>query len=98
MLLKAQHHTSISTLPLFFPPLSADFDADVLVSSGKRSGGDGRTYYTYELNNPYSKSNHILASCTTKGDVAFIFKLSANDKQWQKSEGVLRKVLDTFAA
>lgn len=78
----------------------ADFDADEsLVASGSSKGPDGRTYYTYELNSPYSKTgNRILASVTTKGEVFLILKLSASDKQWAKAEDTLRKARDTFTA
>ena len=48
---------------------------------------------------PYSKSGgHNLAAFTTKGGLAYLFVLSANDKQWAGSQKTLRTMLDTFQA
>ena len=41
---------------------------------------------------------HSVSTITTKGDLAFLFIASATDKQWAKSAGKLRKVVETFRA
>lgn len=58
---------------------------------------DGRTYYQYEAYAPYgSLGPHTLSSVTVKGELLLLFTISANDKQWGKSEKKLRQMLDTF--
>eukprot|EP00877_Chromochloris_zofingiensis_P014811 jgi/Chrzof1/9584/Cz04g08120.t1_PPD6[v5.2] len=74
-------------------------DDEDVVSASSKNQDDGRTYYVYEVNAPYgSIGPHSLSACTTKGDLALLFVVSANDKQWARSETKLRKVVDSFRA
>ncbi|KAG2447718.1 hypothetical protein HYH02_007178 [Chlamydomonas schloesseri] len=74
-------------------------DEDDLVSATSKKLDDGLTYYYYELNAPYAKvGGHSYTACTVKGDLAFLFITSANDKQWAKLEGSLKQTVDTFRA
>ncbi len=41
---------------------------------------------------------HTLSACTAKGDLALLFVVSANDKQWARSQAKLRKVVESFRA
>ena len=41
---------------------------------------------------------HNLAAFTTKGDLAYLFVLTADEKQWAANEGKLRTMLETFSA
>jgi hypothetical protein len=60
---------------------------------------DGRTYYTYEIYAPYAKvGTHQLAAFTTKKDLAYLWVVAGNDKQWGKAESKLRYMLKTFKA
>lgn len=61
---------------------------------------DGRTYYYYEVNAPYSKAGgpHSYAACTTKGDLALLFVASASDKQWSGAREALVKAAESFRA
>ncbi|KAH7622138.1 putative PsbP domain-containing protein 6, chloroplastic [Nannochloris sp. 'desiccata'] len=73
-------------------------DDDVL-SMNTEEFADGRTYYTYEINAPYAKvGTHQLAAFTTKGDLAYLWVVAGNDKQWAKAESKLRYMLKTFKA
>lgn len=52
-----------------------------------------------QVYSPYSKAGHQLAAFTTKGPNAYLFVLSATDKQWGGGgEATLRKMLDAFRA
>ncbi|KAK9808421.1 hypothetical protein WJX73_003065 [Symbiochloris irregularis] len=60
---------------------------------------DGRTYYVYEANTSAGPTGpHILTAATTKGDNAYILIVSANERQWSKSQSKLRKVVQSFTA
>lgn len=60
---------------------------------------DGRTYYEYEVVAPYAKNGtRQLAAFTVKGDLAYLWVLAANDRQWSKSEKTLRHMLKSFVA
>jgi hypothetical protein len=52
-----------------------------------------QVYAPYGTNGP-----HTLSTCTTKGDLALLFIVAANDKQWAANEGMLRKVVASFRA
>lgn len=59
----------------------------------------GRTYYQYEVNAAYGTSGpHSLSSITTKGNIALMLVVSADNKQWANAEGKLRKMVETFKA
>ncbi len=48
---------------------------------------------------PFSKTGgHNLAAFTTKGGLAYLFVLTAGDKQWGANEGKLRTMLESFRA
>jgi hypothetical protein len=54
-------------------------------------------YYKYVLETPYALTgSHNLAKATAKGNTVVLFVASANDKQWQTSEKVLKTMLDSF--
>lgn len=60
---------------------------------------DGRTYFVYEIAAPYAKvGTHQLAAFTTKGELAYLWVLAGNDKQWAKAESKLRHIFKSFAA
>jgi len=60
---------------------------------------DGRTYYTYELYAPYAKmGTHQLAAFTTKGELAYLWVVAGNDKQWGKAQDKLKYMLKSFKA
>ncbi|GAB4818803.1 hypothetical protein N2152v2_005849 [Parachlorella kessleri] len=60
---------------------------------------DGREAYVYEVYAPYAQhGGHILACFTVKADAAYLFVVSANDKQWAQSQPKLRKMLQSFQA
>lgn len=74
-------------------------DEEDVVSASSRQLGDGRDYYLYEVYTPYSKTGgHNLAAFTTKGGLAYLFVLTAADKQWGANEGKLRTMLESFRA
>ena len=55
--------------------------------------------YLYEVNATYGTVGpHSVAAVTTTGDLAFLFVLSATDKQWAKAGDKLRRVVRTFRA
>ncbi|KAK9844560.1 hypothetical protein WJX74_004051 [Apatococcus lobatus] len=73
-------------------------EPDDVVSRDKKSV-DGRTYYVFEANAPYgSNGAHTLTSVTTKDGNAYLFVVSANEKQWSKSQSKLRKLQESFRA
>lgn len=56
-----------------------------------------KQYYKYTLETPYALTGtHNLAKATAKGSTVVLFVASANDRQWQTSEKVLRTMLDSF--
>ncbi|GAU43041.1 hypothetical protein TSUD_329390 [Trifolium subterraneum] len=58
---------------------------------------DDLTYYKYVLETPYALTGtHNLAKATAKGNTVVLFVASANDKQWQTSQKVLKTMLDSF--
>eukprot|EP01026_Neomeris_dumetosa_P080897 TRINITY_DN90174_c0_g1_i3.p1 TRINITY_DN90174_c0_g1~~TRINITY_DN90174_c0_g1_i3.p1 ORF type:complete len:261 (+),score=24.39 TRINITY_DN90174_c0_g1_i3:51-833(+) len=72
-------------------------DEEDIVSISQKQNEDGRTYYYYELNAPYGTVGpHTLTCASTKGDLALLAIISANDKQWAKSQGKLKNMIDTF--
>jgi PsbP len=72
---------------------------DDVLSMKTEEFADGRTYYTYEINAPYAKvGTHQLAAFTTKGDLAYLWVVAGNDKQWGKAESKLRYMLKSFKA
>lgn len=49
------------------------------------------------LETPYALTgSHNLAKATAKGNTVVLFVASANDKQWQTSEKILKTMLDSF--
>ncbi|KAL4420172.1 hypothetical protein ABPG77_008308 [Micractinium sp. CCAP 211/92] len=74
-------------------------DEEEVLSAGTKQLGDGRDYYLYEVYTPFSKTGgHNLAAFTTKGGLAYLFVLTAGDKQWGANEGKLRTMLESFRA
>ncbi|XP_038895408.1 psbP domain-containing protein 6, chloroplastic [Benincasa hispida] len=72
------------------------YDPEELLESSVEKLGD-QTYYKYTLETPYALTGtHNLAKATAKGSTVVLFVASANDKQWQSSEKVLRTMLDSF--
>lgn len=54
---------------------------------------------TAEVFAPYGTNGpHTLSACTVKGDLLLLFLVSANDKQWARTEQVLRQVVTSFRA
>jgi len=54
-------------------------------------------YYVYEVFAPYAKDGaHSIAAFTVKKDLAYLFVVAANEKQWAKSEEKLRHMVDSF--
>ena len=88
------------------PPLAGAFitgtqppEPEDVVSTQVVSREDGLTYYQYEIFAPYGTNGpHTLSTCTTKGDLALLFIVAANDKQWARTEGTLRQVVQSFRA
>ncbi|GBF96037.1 hypothetical protein Rsub_08852 [Raphidocelis subcapitata] len=74
-------------------------DEEDIVSASSAPRDDGLTYYSYELNAAYGTNGpHTVSACTVKGDLALLFVVSANEKQWARNEGTLRKMVETFRA
>ena len=72
---------------------------DDVVSMASEEFADGKTYYTYELNASYAKfGTHQLAAFTAKGELAYLWVVAGNDKQWAKAESKLRYMLKSFTA
>lgn len=70
-----------------------------VVAASTQQLSDGRTYYMYELLAPYAKDGaHLLAALGIKGDLAYLWVVSASEKQWAKSEGTLRHMVTAFKA
>lgn len=74
-------------------------DLDEVQSMKKERLDDGLTYYYYDVYATYGLIGpHTLSACTVKGDLAFIFLVAANDKQWGRAKGKLNKVVQSFRA
>eukprot|EP00249_Psilotum_nudum_P002051 c14882_g1_i2 orf=313-1191(+) len=72
------------------------YDPDEIVETHVEKRG-GQTYYTYRLETPYARTgSHNLAAATAKGNTVVLFVVSANDKQWSSSEGLLKSILASF--
>ncbi|CAK9327115.1 unnamed protein product [Citrullus colocynthis] len=72
------------------------YDPEELLESSVEKLGD-QTYYKYTLETPYALTGtHNLAKATAKGSTVVLFVASANDRQWQTSEKVLRTMLESF--
>lgn len=70
-----------------------------ITSADQTKGADGRTYYTYELNAIGARTGpHILAYVTSLGELVYMFKIYASERQWAKNEDRLRKLVATFQA
>mmetsp|Transcript_10470 Transcript_10470/g.27302 ORF Transcript_10470/g.27302 Transcript_10470/m.27302 type:complete len:239 (+) Transcript_10470:51-767(+) len=75
------------------------FDEDSVVAINTKTKADGMEYYEYELNQLDAFTGpHALAQVTSKGEVLYMFLGVANDKQWNKNQGTMRKVVDSFKA
>lgn len=56
-------------------------------------------FSVYQVYAPYSKTGgHNLAAFTTKGALAYLYVLTASDKQWGSGEATLRKMIENFQA
>lgn len=74
-------------------------DEDDVTSATEKKQDDGELYYYYEVNSPFAKfGQHIVTCATVKGDVALLFVVSASEKQWAKSQGKIKKMVQTFRA
>uniref|UniRef100_A0A7N0TIC7 PsbP C-terminal domain-containing protein n=1 Tax=Kalanchoe fedtschenkoi TaxID=63787 RepID=A0A7N0TIC7_KALFE len=72
------------------------YDPDELMEATTEKRGD-LTYYKYVLETPFALTgSHNLAKATAKGNTVVLFVVSANDKQWQASEKILKAMLDSF--
>jgi hypothetical protein len=75
-------------------------EEDVLDSKAVSVEG-GAPQYLYEVNAPYGAKGvgpHAAVAVAAKGDLAFLFVVSANDKQWAKGAPMLRAVARSFRA
>ena len=74
-------------------------DEEDVVKVMKKKQEDGRTYYYYEINASYGLNGpHTVSACTTKGDLAMLYIVMANDKQWSRNAQMLRDLVDGFRA
>ncbi len=74
-------------------------DEEDIISATSAKRDDGLTYYSYEINASYGTNGpHTLSTVTTKGDLALLFVVAANDKQWPKSQEKLKKMVEAFRA
>lgn len=74
-------------------------DLDDVVSMSAEKREDGLMYYSYDIYATYGLTGpHTLTTCTVKGDLALLFCVSANDKQWGRSKAKLQSMMDTFRA
>ncbi|KAF5750312.1 psbP domain-containing protein 6 chloroplastic [Tripterygium wilfordii] len=72
------------------------YDPDELLETSTENLGD-QTYYKYVLETPFALTGtHNLAKATAKGNTVVLFVVSANDKQWQSSQKILKAMLDSF--
>lgn len=73
-------------------------EEEEVVRASREEGASGPVY-TYEINAPYGLTGpHHLVSVTTRADLAYIFVVSATEKQWAKARGTLEKVAKSFQA
>lgn len=74
-------------------------DNDDIVSTQSKKMDDGLTYYYYDVYATYGLNGpHTLTACTVKGDLALLFSVSANDKQYARSKKKLATMVETFRA
>lgn len=74
-------------------------DNEDILSAEAKKMEDGLTYYYYDVYATYGLNGpHTLTACTVKGDLALLFCLSANDKQYARSKKKLTKMVETFRA
>ena len=76
-------------------------DEEDVVSSTVTADSAGNPQFRYEIYAPTvggSLGPHAAVSVTAKGDLAFLFLVSANDKQWAKNADMLKAVAKTFKA
>ena len=76
-------------------------DEEDVVTSTTAVDGGGNPQFQYEIYAPTvggSLGPHAAVSVTAKGDLAFLFLVSANDKQWAKNADMLKAVAKTFTA
>ena len=67
------------------------------VASAKTVSIDGKSYYRYELVTPFAESGlHNVAVVSTNKNYVMIATIGASEKQYAKSEGDLKKILDSF--
>jgi hypothetical protein len=67
------------------------------VASAKTVSIDGKSYYRYELVTPFAETGlHNVAVVSTNKNYVMIATIGASEKQYAKSEGDLRKILDSF--
>lgn len=69
-----------------------------LVSAESREVGN-EVYYLmeYAITLPNEQLRHNLASAVVRRGQLFTFNLSTNEKRWQKSQDLFRKVVNTFS-
>lgn len=73
-------------------------EEEEVLSSNKVEGASGPVY-VYEINAPYGLAGpHHLVAVTTREDLAYLFVVSASEKQWSKAKGTLEKVAGSFQA
>jgi hypothetical protein len=74
-------------------------DLEDVVTMRSEVQDDGLTYYYYDIYATYGTAGpHTLTACTVKGDLALLFCLSANEKQYTRSKKKLNTMLKTFRA
>ena len=74
-------------------------DNDDIVSTQVKKQEDGLTYYVYDVYATYGlKGPHTLTACTVKGDLALLFSVAANDKQYARSKKKIAAMVETFRA
>ncbi len=76
-------------------------DEEDVVTTTVAADGGGNPQFRYEVFAPTvggSLGPHAAVSVTAKGDLAFLFLVSANDKQWAKNADMLKAVAKTFTA
>mmetsp|Transcript_11749 Transcript_11749/g.20909 ORF Transcript_11749/g.20909 Transcript_11749/m.20909 type:complete len:143 (-) Transcript_11749:582-1010(-) len=76
-------------------------DEDTLKEIKVKTGADGLQYWQYEIFSPHAvvgSGPYSLCSTTAKGEVLFLFICTASEKLWNKQQGTLRAVLDSFVA
>ncbi|KAF5827546.1 psbP domain-containing protein 6, chloroplastic [Dunaliella salina] len=77
----------------------AYFDEDSVVAVNTKTKADGIEYYEYELNQIDAQTGpHTIAQVTSKGEVLYMLLGIANEKQWNKGQDTMHKVMDSFKA